>query len=121
MKKFCTILLTACLSLISVSLYADNTTTTEPSEFEEKVGWAAEKFTRGLCNVATGLLEIPNQMGKRGETDGPLSAMTAGLAEGLGAAVVRMGAGVWDAISWPGTFIIPDSKPVIEPPTLFDK
>ena len=121
MKALFTVLLTFCLSLTCILVYADNSVTTEPTEFEEKVGWASEKFTRGVCNVATGLLEIPNQIGKRSEKDGALSGMTLGLAEGFGAAIVRMGAGIWDAVTWPGSFIIPDYKPVIEPPTLFDK
>jgi len=121
MKKIFTMLFAVCLSFISIAVYAADTDKTEPTEFEEKVGWASEKFTRGLCNVATGLLEIPNQIGKRSEKDGTMSGLTLGFAEGVGAAVVRIGAGVWDAVTWPGSFIIPDYKPVIEPPTLFDK
>lgn len=125
MKKVLVLFFFSCLALICVSVYAQTEKNpedyTQPTEFEQKAGWASEKFTRGVCNVLTGIFEIPNQIGKRSDKDGALAGMTVGVAEGFGAAVARIGAGLWDALTWPGSFIMPDEKPVIDPPTLFDK
>lgn len=94
---------------------------TQVSELDEKVGWAGDKFTRGLTNIATGWLEIPVKMGENGSKKGMLSGMTAGFGEGIVTAIIRTGAGVWDTATFPGVLIIPDEKPVIDPPTLFEK
>ncbi|MDX9702191.1 MAG: exosortase system-associated protein, TIGR04073 family [Candidatus Auribacterota bacterium] len=92
----------------------------EISELQEKAGWAGEKFTRGITNLLTGWLELFNQPAVRADQDGIVAGLTTGIGEGVVWTLVRTGAGVWDAVTWPGAMIIPDAKPVIDPPSVFE-
>ncbi len=120
-------LIAMCLTLsASTMLYAQSDASTlkqagEITELQEKTGWAAEKFGRGLTNLLTGWLELFNQPSQRSQQDGLAAGMTTGLGEGLIWTLLRTGAGVWDVVTWPGAMIIPDAKPVIDPPTIFDE
>ena len=110
-----------CLILIgtfSMAVYADST---EPSESEERIGWASEKITRGVTNIATGWLEVPQKIDKNVKEKGALEGTIVGVAEGLIWGLYRTGAGLVDLVTSPLGMIKPDEKPVIDPPTLFEK
>lgn len=85
-----------------------------PSETENVVGKMTGKLARGFVNIVTCIGEVPNQMVKMGHSDGFWAAITLGLLKGVGMAVVRFGAGVFDVAfflsPWPD-----DWKPVLEP------
>ena len=125
MKRIAFIVL--CLTLsASTMLYAQSDASTpkqagEITELQEKTGWAADKCVRGLTNILTGWVELINQPSQRAKQDGLAAGMTTGLGEGLIWTLLRTGAGVWDVVTWPGAMIIPDAKPVIDPPTVFDE
>jgi putative exosortase-associated protein (TIGR04073 family) len=76
------------------------------------------KLGRGLTNIATGWFEVPKNMGP-GITKGDLvSAFFMGLPKGCFMTVVRMAAGVYDAVTFP--FPVPqDYKPLLEPEFAF--
>lgn len=90
------------------------------SETEERFYLAGEKFMRGITNIVTGLGEVPIKVNAKTEEQNLLAGMTAGLAEGLGWSLLRIGAGVWDTVTTPGALFISDEKPIIEPETVFD-
>jgi len=91
------------------------------TDTEEKLGWASDKFMRGITNILTGWMEVPKHIGEKSKTEGPLAGSTAGLSSGFTWMLLRTGAGIWDAATFPGSLIIPDEKPVIDPPTVFEK
>lgn len=80
------------------------------------------KGARGLCNIATCPLEIPNQMvkeSKRHDTfAGAVGGYLAGVPIGCGWMLYRCGAGIWDFVT--GPFPTPTyEKSVIQPEYLF--
>jgi len=93
---------------------------TQISGDEEKVGWASDKFARGITNILTGWVEIPKRIGEKSKSNGAGGAAS-GFAEGITWMLLRTGAGIWDAVTFPGSLIIPDEKPIIDPPTVFEK
>ena len=74
----------------------------------------AKKLGRGLANVLTGWVELPKNIYDTSVEENILSGLTMGLAKGVGMTVVRTGAGVYEAVTFP--FPIPeDYQPVLEP------
>ncbi len=76
------------------------------------------KLGRGLANAVTGWIEIPRQMRDESEVSGLGVGLTWGLAEGVGYAIARTIAGVYEIVSFP----VPmpeDYRPVIDPLLLF--
>jgi putative exosortase-affiliated protein, TIGR04073 family len=81
-------------------------------------GDAATKLGRGMSNMATFALEIPEQISRSNNSDGPFAACTVGVLKGLGCAVGRACVGVYEA----ATFMFPGSKnyePVLNDPEYF--
>ncbi len=73
-----------------------------------------DKLVRGLGNFFLGFLEIPRNIHNTTDSSGMLSGWTVGLGKGLGYTVLRMGAGLYDAVTFP--FPVPhDYAPIIEP------
>ena len=73
-----------------------------------------KKLYRGLANVVTGWIELPKNIYDTSVEDNPLSGLTIGLAKGVGMTIVRTGAGVYEAVTFP--FPIPEGyTPVVEP------
>jgi len=77
-----------------------------------------KKLGRGLANTVTFPLEIPANIKKVNESDGPLMAVTYGLGKGLYMAVVRAAAGVYEVATFP--FPFPgDFVPIVTEPEFF--
>lgn len=76
------------------------------------------KLARGLVNILTGWVEIPKNIYDTSVEDNIFSGLTIGLAKGVGMAIVRTGAGVYETVTFP--FPIPDDfAPVLEPEYVF--
>jgi putative exosortase-associated protein (TIGR04073 family) len=79
-----------------------------------------KKLARGLANVLTGWVEIPKNVYDTSVEDNIFSGLTVGLVKGLGMAIVRTGAGVYETVTFP--FPIPeDFAPVLEPEFVFSE
>jgi putative exosortase-associated protein (TIGR04073 family) len=78
----------------------------------------AEKLGRGLSNILTFPLEIPQQISRVNDSKGPFAAGTVGVLKGIGWAVSRACIGVYEA----ATFAIPcpkDYQPILNDPEYF--
>ena len=79
-----------------------------------------KKLTRGLANILTGWVELPKNIYDTSVEDNMFSGLTVGLVKGVGMAIVRTGAGVYETITFP--FPIPeDYAPVLEPEYVFSE
>lgn len=73
-----------------------------------------KKLGRGVANVITGWVEIPKNVYDTTQDENIFMGLTIGLAKGLGMSVIRTGAGIYDAVTFP--FPIPqDYEPLLEP------
>ena len=80
----------------------------------------AKKLGRGLANILTGWVELPKNIYDTSVEENVLSGLTMGLAKGVGMTIVRTGAGVYEAVTFP--FPIPeDYQPVLEPEFVFSE
>ena len=80
----------------------------------------AKKLGRGLANMVTGWVELPKNIYDTSVEENVLSGITMGLAKGIGMTIVRTGAGVYEAVTFP--FPIPeDYQPVLEPEFVFSE
>lgn len=72
------------------------------------------KLGRGAANTAMGFLEIPANIVDVVEEEGPIAALTYGIARGVAMAVLRTSVGVYELV----TFILPfpeNYEPILEP------
>ncbi|MBI5124327.1 MAG: exosortase system-associated protein, TIGR04073 family [Candidatus Omnitrophica bacterium] len=77
-----------------------------------------KKLGRGLSNMVTFPLEIPEQIQRTNNSDGPFAALTVGVLKGLSMTVSRACVGVYEV----ATFLMPypkDFKPVLKDPEYF--
>ena len=85
------------------------------------VCYASDPFTklgRGVANVLTGWVEIPKNVYNTSRDENAFTGMTLGLARGIGLTIVRTGAGLFEAATFP--FPVPENyKPVLEPEYVF--
>ena len=82
-----------------------------PAEAENT---AARKMGRGLAAITVGFLEIPGNIVKTSEEQGPAYGFTLGFAKGLGAMVVRELVGVYEFLSAP--IEVPEGfRPILKP------
>ena len=73
------------------------------------MAWAApahaqdpiHKAGRGLTNVLTGWIELPRNFHQGSQEENPLTGAVAGLFKGASLTVLRMGIGVYEAITFP--------------------
>ncbi|MFH1847476.1 MAG: exosortase system-associated protein, TIGR04073 family [Candidatus Omnitrophota bacterium] len=80
----------------------------------------AKKLGRGVANILTGWVELPKNIYETSVEENMLSGLTMGLAKGVGMTIVRTGAGVYEAVTFP--FPIPeDYQPVLEPEFVFSE
>jgi putative exosortase-associated protein (TIGR04073 family) len=79
---------------------------------------AMTKLGRGVANMVTFPLEVPEQISRANNSDGPFAGYTVGVLKGFGCALGRACVGVFEA----ATFLIPypkDFKPVLKDPEYF--
>lgn len=77
-----------------------------------------KKLGRGILNTLTGLLEVPRNIYQTSKESNIVLGLTMGTAKGIGMAVVRTGAGIYDAVTFP--LPIPGGyEPVLEPELVF--
>lgn len=73
------------------------------------------KLGRGLSNCLTFPIEIPNQISKTNNNDGPMAAFTYGVVKGLIMSLFRAVVGVYEIGTFPIPF--PDSyRPILTDP-----
>jgi putative exosortase-associated protein (TIGR04073 family) len=81
-------------------------------------GDSITKLGRGLSNIVTFPLEIPEQISRVNNSDGPFAASTVGVLKGLGSAVGRVCVGLYETV----TFMLPcgnEYKPILNDPEYF--
>lgn len=79
---------------------------------------ATTKLGRGLCNMVTFPLEVPEQISRTNVSDGPLAACTVGVLKGFGWALGRACVGIYETV----TFMFPIPKnyePLLKDPEYF--
>lgn len=79
---------------------------------------ASTKLGRGLANILTFPLEVPEQVSRINNSDGPFAASTVGIIKGLGWAFGRVCVGLYET----ATFMIPfpkGYKPILRDPEYF--
>jgi putative exosortase-associated protein (TIGR04073 family) len=64
-------------------------------------GDALRKLGRGLANCATFPIEVPNQISKTNNIDGPIAAVTYGLVKGIVMGTFRAVVGVYEVATFP--------------------
>lgn len=101
-----------CIAAIALPAFA------QEGSIIEKMG---KKLGRGIVNFATGWVELPKNIYDTSvETNNPLMGITYGTLKGVGMAVVRTGAGVYDV----ATFLFPmpkDYEPILQPEFVFEE
>ncbi len=73
------------------------------------------KFSRGVANSLSGLLEIPLTISRVGEHEGPVAALTWGLFTGCGAALTRTAVGLAELITFPIPLSTVGYDPLLQP------
>lgn len=80
-----------------------------------------DKLARGVGNILTGILEIPQTMGEEWkESNNAAIGCTVGAVKGLVQAAIRIFSGVWDLVTFPAA-IPEDYEPLYKPDYVFDK
>lgn len=79
-----------------------------------------KKLGRGIVNIITGWLELPKNIYKTTTEENLFAGLTIGVAKGIGMTIVRTGAGIYDAATFP--FPLPENyKPLLEPEYVLQK
>lgn len=60
-----------------------------------------KKLGRGLCNIGTFFFEVPLQISRINQTDGPMAACTWGILKGVGMSGVRLLVGAYETVTFP--------------------
>ena len=76
---------------------------------------ATQKLGRGLANTVLGVVEIPATMIETGRVHGQMAGFFVGTLKGICRAVLRVGAGVIDTVTFPFPMPMPDYEPMITP------
>ena len=79
---------------------------------------ALRKLGRGVCNAVTCPFEIPLQMSRTNQSDGPFAGVTYGFIKGVGMMTLRALVGVYETVTFP----IPlprHYKPILSDPEFF--
>jgi putative exosortase-associated protein (TIGR04073 family) len=59
------------------------------------------KLARGISNVVFGVAELPVQIARVNEREGNSAALSYGVVRGIGRSSMRIGAGLWEMLSFP--------------------
>ncbi len=82
---------------------------------DKNPGDAIRKLGRGICNCITFPLEIFNQISKTNNTDGPMAAVSYGVAKGVIMTGYRAVVGAYEVLTFP--FPVPEYyKPILVDP-----
>ena len=76
---------------------------------------AADKLGRGALNVISSPIEVARTIDIQSKVKGPAYGWTAGLVEGLGRMVVRLGTGLIEVVTFPFDFPDENKAPLLEP------
>jgi len=79
---------------------------------------AIKKLGRGIANIATFPMEIPEQAKRVNQSDGPIAAMTWGFLRGIYMAAIRAVVGVYEVASFPVPYPH-DYRPLLDDPEFF--
>lgn len=83
-----------------------------------EIDGAIKKLGRGLCNAVTFPLEVPEQMKRVSDAEGPMAGLTYGILKGAFMMCVRAVVGVYETATFP--LPIPqDYKPILNDPEFF--
>lgn len=75
---------------------------------------AFKKLGRGVVNTLTGWLEVPKGIVDESKESNVFAGLTVGTIKGFGLGLVRTGAGVYEAVTFP--FPIPEGyEPIVKP------
>ena len=108
----------ACLVIVALFIIS---LTTPAFSADDKLPNADNQLTklgRGLANIITFPLEIPNNISKTNNSDGPFAGWTVGVLKGLWWAGARAVVGVYETVSFP----VPapkDYQPILKDPEYF--
>ncbi|MCX5668363.1 MAG: exosortase system-associated protein, TIGR04073 family [Candidatus Omnitrophica bacterium] len=103
---------------VVLSLIVSSATAAFCEEPAEKLDGPATKLGRGLCNIVTFPMEIPEQISRTNNSDGPFAAGTVGVLKGLGRGIIRACIGVFET----ATFFYPGAGhygPILKDPEYF--
>ena len=74
-----------------------------------------KKLGRGICNIATCPFEVPLQISRTNNSDGPMAAGTWGILKAIGMTGVRLLVGAYEVVTFP--FPLPrDYAPILTDP-----
>jgi putative exosortase-associated protein (TIGR04073 family) len=115
------LILAACLVCSAPKARAfDDGETIEEASPQVIVDGMANKFARGVTNIATGWVEIPKQIYITSKEEGAGRGVSVGCLKGIGMMVVRTVAGVGEAatfmVSYPGFY-----DPLFDPAYVWQK
>ncbi|MFC1804247.1 exosortase system-associated protein, TIGR04073 family [Candidatus Omnitrophota bacterium] len=80
----------------------------------------ADKLTRGIGNVLTGILEIPQTIDEEWTASNNAAiGIFAGAVKGTALAIGRIFSGIWDIVSFPAA-VPKDYEPLYKPDYVFD-
>jgi len=80
-----------------------------------------DKLKRGAINIVTSPVEIARDIHNTTEEKNLLVGWTVGLVQGLGEALVRLGAGVIDLVTFPFNFPESHKAPLLDPEYVWEK
>ncbi len=81
---------------------------------------AFKKLGRGVANTFTGWLEVPKGIVDESKANNVFTGLTVGTIKGLGLGLVRTGAGIYEALTFP--FPIPEGyEPIVKPEYVYSK
>jgi putative exosortase-associated protein (TIGR04073 family) len=84
-------------------------------------GDSVKKLGRGFCNIFTCVFELPLQMSRINNADGPMAAGSWGLLKGLGMTCVRLTVGLYEVVTFPIPFPKKYSPILTDPEFFFEQ
>lgn len=101
--------------LFSTAAFAES-----PSAAATDVTWG-QKLKRGALNVVSAPVEIAREIQITSNERSLLDGWTVGLVKGLGSALVRLGTGAVDVVTFPFDFPKENKQPLLQPEYVWEK
>lgn len=102
-RKMLLVIVVATLMMGIASFGASIASAAVPDTLDKPKGDPLRKLGRGIANCLTFPIEIPNQISKTNNNDGPVAAISYGAAKGIVMGIFRMVVGGYEVL----TFLIP--------------